>query len=61
MWIDIVGTNREAVAAELDGLGERLAAMARAVRAGDDAAVRRLLEDGRSGRRRMLGDARRTE
>jgi prephenate dehydrogenase len=61
VWIDIVGTNREAVAAELDGLGERLAAMARAVRAGDDAAVRRLLEDGRSGRRRMLGDARRTE
>lgn len=57
VWMDIVRTNRDALAEETERLAGAAAGLAAALRRGDDAAVRLLLEEARSRRRGMLGEA----
>jgi prephenate dehydrogenase len=54
IWGDIFLSNREAVAAEIDGVVERLRAAAELIRGGDQVAVRGWIESARDDRRRLL-------
>jgi prephenate dehydrogenase len=54
VWLDILQSNRPAVAEELRALQTRLAEMLAALERGDDAALRRLLEASRAARRALL-------
>jgi prephenate dehydrogenase len=53
VWLDILQSNRPAVATELRALQERLNAVLAALEGGDDAALRRFLEEGRAARRAL--------
>ena len=53
VWMDILQSNRPAVAAELHQLKARLDAVLAALEGGDDAALRRFLEDSRAARRAL--------
>jgi prephenate dehydrogenase len=59
MWRDIFVANRAPLLAALDGLDEELRALRRAVDDGDAAAIEKLVERARSGRKRVL-EGRRT-
>jgi prephenate dehydrogenase len=53
VWMDILRSNRPAVAAELQQLKARLDAVLAALEGGDDDALRRFLEEGRATRRAL--------
>ncbi len=53
VWMDILQSNRPAVAAELRQLKIRLEAVLAALEGGDDDAVRQFLEEGRAARRAL--------
>jgi prephenate dehydrogenase len=65
MWTDIFMTNREAVAAAVDGFAAELAGLREAIAGGDAARVREILARGRAGRegfvagRAAMGEKRR--
>ncbi len=54
VWLDIVRTNRSNLQHELHAFRRELDRLIEALAASDDAAVRRLLERGRSARRRLI-------
>ena len=53
VWLDILQSNRPAVAHELRALRSRLDEVLAALERGDDAALRRFLEEGRAARRAL--------
>lgn len=55
LWRDIVETNRDSIAAELDCLATGLAELSAAIRGGVFSKVREMLEEGRRGRTQLLG------
>ena len=55
MWRDVLISNRDAVLESMRGFDAEWAELRRAVAAGDGAALERLIERARSGRRRILG------
>jgi prephenate dehydrogenase len=55
MWRDVLLSNRDAVLDAMRGLDHEWAELRRAVAAGDGAALEKLIERARSGRRRILG------
>ena len=57
LWLDVLAGNRPAVTAALDAFGARLAEVAAAVGAGDDAALAALLGRASAARRRLVPKA----
>jgi prephenate dehydrogenase len=55
MWRDVFLANRAGLLAALDGLGDELAALRRAVHDGDAAAIETLIGRANAGRRRVMG------
>ncbi len=55
VWMDIVRSNRKPLADTLADLGARVERLRRAIADGKDDEIRRVLEEGREARRRLLG------